>query len=264
MRSITTEGTSKHNGMRARPRAFDRALEQVRRLIQGGKYPLYSRLPPERDLAVDLGVGRSTLRKALAVLEAEGKIWRHVGQGTFVGRKPPSDPTEAFFGSRAASPREVLEARLVLEPAIAQFAALSARPPDIAYMKRCLEKREAAPDAETYEFWDYSLHRAVAEATHNPLLVAFLEIVNKLRQQPDWKAYRRSTLTPERRRLSTLQHREIVRAIESRDARDAFESMRRHIETVQTNLFRQQAEPGAPDGAGDGAAWQADPGASHV
>lgn len=226
-------------------RTLERALTEVRRLVQGGRYPIGSRLPAERDLAAELGVGRSTLRKALAVLEAEGKIWRHVGQGTFVGKTPPADTAGPIVGAHAASPREVLEARLVLEPAIAQFAAVSARPADIAYLHRCLEKRESAADAETYEFWDHTLHRAVAEATHNPLLVAFLEIVNRLRREPGWKDYRLSTLSPERRGRSAVQHRAIVDAIERRSAREAFEAMRAHIETIRTNLFREEEDGGA-------------------
>ncbi len=234
---VKAQETIRPNGSHAEARALDRALAEIRRLIQTGRYPLHSRLPAERDFAALLGIGRSTLRKALAVLEAEGKIWRHVGQGTFVGKTPPRDEGLGVAGAHGASPREVLEARFVLEPAIAQSAAMSARPDDIAYLRKCLEKREAAHDAETYEFWDHTLHRAIAEATHNPLLVAVLEIVNQLRQQPGWKDYRLSTLSPERRGRSARDHRAIVDAIEARSAREAFEAMRRHIETIRTNLF---------------------------
>ncbi len=240
---------NKSNGSRLEARALDRALGELRRLLASGRYPVGSRLPAERDFALTLRVGRSTLRKALAVLEADGKIWRHVGQGTFVGRTPPGEALPPIAGAHGASPREVLDARLVLEPAIAQFAAVSARPDDIAYLRKCLTKREAAADPETYEFWDHTLHRAIAEATHNPLLVAFLEIVNRLRREPGWKDYRLSTLSPERRTRSSVQHRAIVDAIEARNAREAFEAMRAHIDTIQTNLFREQEDAAAVDGA---------------
>ncbi|HEY8370787.1 MAG TPA: FadR/GntR family transcriptional regulator [Thermodesulfobacteriota bacterium] len=242
--AATKTDTGRSNGSRPEPRALERTLAELRRLLASGRYPVGSRLPAEREFAVTLRVGRSTLRKALAVLEADGKIWRHVGQGTFVGRTPPGQAIEPVVDVQGASPREVLDARLVLEPAIAQFAAVSARPEDIAYLRRCLEKREAATDPETYEFWDHTLHRAIAEATHNPLLVAFLEIVSRLRREPGWKAYRLSTLTPERRARSALQHRAIVDAIAARNARDAFEAMRTHIDTIRTNLFREQEDGG--------------------
>jgi len=57
-------------------------------LLISGRYPAQSRLPPERELAVLLGVSRSGLREGLEILEAEGRIWRHVGKGTFVGPRP--------------------------------------------------------------------------------------------------------------------------------------------------------------------------------
>ena len=102
------------------------ALRHMRTLIERGRFQ--GRLPPERELAVELQVGRSTLRKALEVLEAEGQIWRHVGQGTFVGRRPAPGQTGPLLNLGKVSPKELLDARLILEPAIAACAATTARP----------------------------------------------------------------------------------------------------------------------------------------
>jgi DNA-binding FadR family transcriptional regulator len=201
-----------------------------------GRFPLHSKLPAERVLAQELETSRVTLRKALALLEAEGRIWRHVGRGTFIGSSAPTSAGGSLAIDIGASPLELLEARLVIEPAIAAHAATSASGADIAYLKLCLEKREGAPTAELYELWDHRLHRAVADATHNPLLISILDMLNQLRQQPEWKAYRRTTLTAGRRVESAQQHRSIVAAIEARDPQSAFTSMQTHIRTIQTNI----------------------------
>ena len=138
------------------------------------------RLPPERDLAVEFGTSRSTVRKALARLEAQGLVWRHVGKGTFIGR-PPEDALTPHIDI-AATPREIIEARLGIEPLIAGYAALSASRRDIEFMWRCVERIEDARVWTTYEQWDCTLHRAFAVSTQNVVFVSFLETINHLRQ----------------------------------------------------------------------------------
>ena len=82
----------------------DEALAKIRKLLDGDKFPLNSRLPPERQLAVDLGVSRSALREGLAMFEVEGKVWRHVGKGTFVGSRPIKNASDLSLVSRLTNP----------------------------------------------------------------------------------------------------------------------------------------------------------------
>ncbi len=221
---------------------FTQALHRLRQMIDSGKYPLHSRLPAERELVEHVQVSRVTLRRALGVLEAEGRIWRHVGYGTFVGATPPVRDVPTLITARPATPQQLLEARLVVEPAIAARAAMTATPDDLKYMRQCLRKRESAADTAMYELWDHSLHRAIADATRNPLLAAMLEALNSLRLQPEWKAYRVKTFRPDRRAESAVQHRQIVASIEKRDPQAAFDAMHRHISTIQTNIVQQSVD----------------------
>ena len=62
-------------------------LERLREMLVSDRFATPKRLPPERTLASDLGISRAVLRKALATLEREGKIWRHVGRGTLEYRQ---------------------------------------------------------------------------------------------------------------------------------------------------------------------------------
>ena len=67
------------------------ALTQLRAWLAQKQLPPATRLPPERELCEMLGVSRGELRKALAILERQGELWRHVGKGTFIGARPVAE-----------------------------------------------------------------------------------------------------------------------------------------------------------------------------
>jgi DNA-binding FadR family transcriptional regulator len=243
--SMKNEQTSKPIsviGLPAASGSAEFALRQMRSFIEQGHFETEGRLPPERELAAQLRVGRSTLRKALEILEAEGEIWRHVGQGTFVGRRSSKLQVETFLSLTKVSPKELLDARLVLEPAIAAAAAVTAQPPDIAYMKMAAEKRENTKQPEAYNLWDHQLHLAIAEATRNPIMVALLEQLNSLRRAPTWTSYKKDRMKEPFYSLSKQQHREIIAAIEQHDAARAFRAMKNHIVGVHEGFLAWAAD----------------------
>ena len=67
---------------------YIRAVEVLRELLENGTYPPGSQLPPEPDLAQQLGISRSTLREAMRTFEERGRITRRRGIGTFVSQPP--------------------------------------------------------------------------------------------------------------------------------------------------------------------------------
>lgn len=225
-------------------------LARLRREIEAMLKRHERRLPPERQLAAKFGVGRATLRKALVVLERDGVVARHVGRGTFIttgaGHTPPHLQALASGGalvigdSLDVSPRELLEVRYALEPAIAELAALAARPADLEHMQDCMHKREAAGAVDDYEHWDYALHMSIAKATHNMVLVEMLDLVNRIRRSGSWRKFRGSSIKSEARHLSNAQHRAIVDAIKRADPEGAFTAMREHLDMV-TGRYRNCA-----------------------
>jgi DNA-binding FadR family transcriptional regulator len=220
----------------------ENALRQMRGMIDDGRFGDQSRLPPERELAAELRVGRSTLRKALEILEAEGQIWRHVGQGTFVGRHASAQ--RAGSGNLAtASPTQLLDARLTLEPAIAASAAMTARASDIARMTMCAERRENTKQPEAYNLWDHQFHLAIAEATQNPILVGLIEQLNGLRRAPTWASYKKDRMVEPYYSISKREHREIIAAIERQDSDAAFKTMKSHIMSVQDGFLAWSEDP---------------------
>ena len=120
------------------------ALTQLRAYLAQQNLNANAQLPPEREFCEVLGVSRGELRKALAVLEENGELWRHVGKGTFVGTRPFEEITGVAEIAAASNPREVMHARLAVEPMLAREAALNATAADIAEMRQCLKaSREA-------------------------------------------------------------------------------------------------------------------------
>src|SRR5262245_41649326 len=98
------------------------------------------RLPPERRLTQVLGVKRGPLRNLLAEFEAEGLIWRHVGRGTFAGRRPANADIDLKLVCESSSPTELLEARIAVEPQLAGFAATRASAIEIAELDQMARK----------------------------------------------------------------------------------------------------------------------------
>jgi DNA-binding FadR family transcriptional regulator len=127
-------------------RQTDQDLSRVREFLAAQSLRPQQRLPAERDLADQLGLTRNRLRGALRRLETEGLIWRHVGQGTFFGAKPPRGrlPHDDEAIGDSTNPGEILEARLALEPELARLAALRATASEIAKMEDCARQMTAA------------------------------------------------------------------------------------------------------------------------
>lgn len=206
----------------------DRLRQLVEEAIASGQV----RLPPERDLARELRTSRGVLRRALDVLEAEGQISRHVGRGTFAVPSGPGRELPLRDIVDATNPAEVMEVRLIVEPAIAGLAASRATPAQIARMSRCIVRSDAAVDTASYERWDGQLHEAIAEASHNALLFTIFRIINATRETRIWGRTKERSLTPDRRELYRRQHSAVVSAVSERDPDKAEALMRTHLEAV--------------------------------
>ena len=213
------------------------ALTQLRALMAQKEYAAGSRLPSERSLCETLGVTRNALRKALATLEAEGQIWRHVGRGTFVGPSNMAIADETKALASQTNPTNVMEARLSIEPELARLAALHATTDDIEHMMSCITRSENATEWRVYETWDNQLHRTIAEATHNALLIALFDTLNTVRRTVVWGRLRATKPYPPSDHHSHADHKAIVQAIQDRDMDAARNHMRAHLETVQRNLL---------------------------
>ena len=232
------DGSGVENGPEPRRGAHAHgAITQLRAWMAQSPRAPGERLPPERRLCEILGVSRSALRKALAHLEAGGEVWRHVGKGTFIGSGAGADAADLLAAARRASPAEVMNARLLFEPTLAAEAALWANSEDLAEMRACLEGAREADGWRHYETWDNRLHRAIAAASGNLVMLVLFDGLNTIRRSVTWGRRRAEDARPPRDHHSFRDHDAIVRAIGERDAAGAAESMRGHLERVRANLL---------------------------
>jgi DNA-binding FadR family transcriptional regulator len=227
-------------------RHADKSVADVRAFIttriDKGLWKPGDKLPTERELGERFGLARNTLRHGLAALVEEGRIRRHVGRGTFVAPLETNGelalPAETSLVTRIlrASPAEVMDLRLMLEPQAIERASARASSDDLDAMQECLKRGRAARSVEEFEHWDAVLHKRIVAAACNTLLATLYDAINLVRQEAEWGRLKERTLTPNRRKLYESQHRRIVEALQDRDSTTAMDALRAHLLTVRRNL----------------------------
>jgi len=207
-----------------------------------------ARLPTERQLSLDLGVTRASVRHALAILESQGYISREVGRGTFLrdGQPPAARRWESDDGQRAAltmalatadfAPADVMTIRRLLEPPAMSLVVAWATAADLDEMRRCLAGGDRAATFEEFETWDVALHRCIMAASHSPLLITLYRVIEDARHGQVWGNLKRRSASQQRRAEYQADHRAIVEALRARDSGRAVEAMRLHLARVQEHL----------------------------
>ncbi|WP_159349068.1 FadR/GntR family transcriptional regulator [Roseomonas harenae] len=201
--------------------------------LRADRWRVGERLPTERELGARYGVARNTVRRALAALESQGLIHRHVGRGTFRSAPPGAAPT----GDESLSPSDVVECRLIFEPEMISLAVARATQADIARMAECLRGTDEATDLTAFEHWDAELHDAFALGTHNGAVLAMSRSLGRVRERTDWGQLKARGNTADRRAVLQEQHHAMVDAVRQRDRAAARRVMREHILFVQGYMF---------------------------
>jgi DNA-binding FadR family transcriptional regulator len=203
--------------------------QRIRDALRAGHWPPGGRLPTERAMAESLGLSRAAVRKALATLKNEGLISQRVGSGTYA--KAPA-PSTAQIG-----PAELMRARIAFEPQIAELAVHNATAADFARMDECLAMAEQASSVEDFELWDARLHEALAEATHNAMVVLVFRMMSEARRHGEWGELKRRSASRGRRQIYQREHSALVQALRERDALKGAALLREHLRHVEKNLF---------------------------
>lgn len=224
------------------------ALTKLREIIDGNLIGIGQRLPTERKLAEQFGVGRRTVRRALDHLEQEGRIRRRQGQGTFISdSEPVRQETAAEAGGEAgfgeflehASPVEFMEVRLTVEPMLAQFAALRASKCDIEKLNALAEDTRTANSADQYERADAEFHRRVAVAAKNGLFLSFFDALVAMRSDISWQQLGENNRCFKQQESYASHHLEIADAIAERDGARARDLMFKHLSDIQERFLQR-------------------------
>lgn len=212
--------------------------------LHSGQWQAGDRLPAEREFVEQYQISRSTVRKVLADLKAQGLIAQTVGSGTYVTDKAvvAARAGKAAAGGSAdaswhTSPAELMEARMALEPAIIEMVIGNATTADFEQMDNCCTRAEAATGVEEFEVWDGLFHELIARAAHNAFVARLFKLMNQARAQGEWGMLKKRSLTPERRLAYQSEHRALLQAIKARDPVLAKALATEHLIHVRRNLL---------------------------
>jgi len=209
-------------------RLYRQIADQIRGLIRSGEYGPGARLPPERDLARQLGLSRPSVREALIALEVEGLVEVRIGSGIYVRAAPEgAAPASA---EAAAGPFELLRARYVIEAECAALAAKSARRAHVQAIASALDEMEREmTDGRQPLHSDRDFHLRIAEATGNGALVHVVKMLWDERTGPLYQQLEHHYDSPELWRAAMAEHRAILKAIADHDPVAAKSAMQRHM-----------------------------------
>ena len=198
------------------------------RIVNGGVYSAGSRLPGENELSAELGVSRTTLREAIKILSSQGVLEVYRGRGTFVAAdfQQPGRLELSEANLHKARIKDLLEARMLFEPAVTAIACSRANQAEIENILTLGKKAEEAllTGKDRIES-DQEFHRAILAASHNEFLLELLPIIYRSVEETLSLAKHGDDLAQ-----NTLRdHDEIMNFIKERDAEGAKSAMRVHL-----------------------------------
>jgi DNA-binding FadR family transcriptional regulator len=231
-------------------RLYRQISNQLRTLLLAGEFPVGSRLPAERDLSVQLGVSRPSLREALIALEVEGYIEVRMGSGIYVC-EPPSPAAQGFDLSAEEGPLELIRARALLEGEVAATAARTGTKRQFDAIAEAIDRMEIDAKAGIRpEDADRLFHVRVAEATGNSVLVGVVTRLFDSRLGPLFDQLHSHFEKPEIWADAIAEHREVLKALRAKDPARARAAMQGHMEVsykrLSSSLTRAPKKPGAP------------------
>jgi DNA-binding FadR family transcriptional regulator len=191
----------------------DQAIEELRRAVTQGDWPIGQRIPTETELAGQLGVGRNTVREAVRALSHSGLLEVRQGDGTYV--RATSEVSGAIRRLCGLELREVLQVRRTLEVEGARLAASSRTEEDLARLSAMLDERDKAQCETRFDDFvhtDAEFHLAVVHCGRNTLLAELYRGLTEV-----VTASVAATTTTNFGHAEEIQHRGLLQAIADKD-----------------------------------------------
>lgn len=229
--------------------AYELVVDQIKRAIYLGRFSPGGKLPPERDLARQLGVSRTTIREAIRVLEGEHLVTTRRGATGGV-RVEPFHQLEAQTVERirgdVAEFEQLLDFRIAIEGAAARLAALRRRKSDLSRLAREVRVmteltskqslQQTPADAASFLAMDSAFHLSIARAAGNSYLHRAIEDARAQLFYPIGRIFERVA------DHAHDSHDEILKAVDAQDPDAAERAAREHVETTRAELHRVAAQ----------------------
>ncbi len=215
-------------------RLYQLIASKIEALIDSGKYPVGSRLPPERELAEKFGVSRVAVREAQIALQAVGRIKIKTGSGAYV--------VDARTDGKSKLPNvsafELTEARALFEAEAAALAAVQIDEATLNQLERYIEiMANTSPDDKAGELADKNFHRAIANASGNAAITYVIETLWSLRTdlEPVKAVY--DSVCGADFGARAAEHTAILDALRARDPGAARVAMRMHFKRLLESML---------------------------
>ena len=215
---------------------YEAVADSLIELIKTGELKPGDKLESVEKLAKSFEVGSSTVREALSSLRTMGLVEMRQGEGTFVNTFDPSQfqlPVTSAFLMKRDDVRELYEVRKILESGTAAQAARVYKEEDLREMEKALLVMEQSMGNEKLAAQaDFDFHLAIANATHNTLLINLMSSVSALISETIQETRQVFFYSDSRVEASQLEHRRIFTAIKNRQPDEARQAMFDHLQTV--------------------------------
>lgn len=222
-----------------RYKVCDSVAAQIEEMVRSHVYAIGDRLPSERVLAEEFGVGRSSMREAFRVLEARGIVRIVHGVGVFIASEGSAEVRDWMDLGEDCTVPELFEIRFALECDAAALAARKITATKARSLQELLRRAEREGiSREEFIQLDQELHREIIRATRNRLYVRFYESIQHLFVLYAERALR----LPGRQEAAHAGHAAIVGAIVSKRAQAARSAMRNHLRAVEQDINAHLAE----------------------
>jgi len=219
----------------------EQVAQRLLSMIRGGLLKPDQQLPPERELATMLGVGRPAVREAIRGLSLLGLLRIRQGEGTFVGSlatRELLEPLEMIIDLNAGTLEALFDARLIIESGVAALAATQINDAELQRLNRNVDdEARLLGDPEAFAAADVEFHEAIIEACDNPFLQSIAGSLYLLGK----KSRSITSRIPATLERSLQDHRAILAALNARDPQGAAEAMRAHLVQVR-NAYRGAAK----------------------
>lgn len=215
-----------------RKNLYEEISNQIISMISEGRWKQGERIPGEIELAGLFEVSRNSVRESIKALELMGILYSKSGRGTFVADQAVSRIKQLHYEAEPQNEevlKEIMEARLIIEPGLAAIAAVKATPEDIRLLEESLDACFSALENKTYSFeLGMAFHSHIFRISGNRILANLFENMKETlivtRRKIFFKHIKESVLIEE-----LNEHRDIINYIKSRKAAQAEKAMKKHI-----------------------------------
>lgn len=216
-------------------------VESIKAELFSGKFQVGDKLPVEKELCEQLGVGRGTIREAFRLLEATGYVELKPGRGAFAARTSEVELEDiaAWFTEHEVETRDFLEVRMAVEPLAVRLAIMRCSDEDIEKLKHIHRRFTAAVesgDVSQIVIYDERFHAAIVECSKNKLLISISKQVER-----NVKNFRSRTFyIPENAENAIQPHENILKAFLDRDPEKGEKSVSHHLQLIVEDLEKSK------------------------